>query len=366
VTARAALVLAAAGLASCAPKGGGRGGFGGFAVPVEVAEVRTQTVRDAFRAVGTVEADENVRVVAEVAASVRALPFVEGQPVARGATLAQLDDREFRAESQRADAEHQLANANFERARKLFDQNAISQRELDDAHAALSVAEANASLARVKLEKSCIRAPFDGVVGQRLVSVGAYLNVGDAVVEMANLSMLKVTFAAPERMLSELKSGHEVSVSVPAFPAETFTGRVTVVNPIIDPDQRTVRLTARLPNPGRRLRPGMSANVTVSLAERAKALTVPDEAVFAEGDQLFVYVVKADSSVARAAIRIGTRDSSRVEVLSGLASGDRVVAAGHQKLYPGAKVMPVGMESAAGAAPPGAATAGGGKAKGKS
>jgi len=349
----APLLLAALSVA-CAPGAGGRGagGPGGFAVPVEVANVRSQTVRDAFRAVGSIEADENVRVVAEVAASVQSLPFAEGQTVAPGAVLAQLDDREFRAESQRNEAQRQLAQTNFDRARTLFEQKAISERERDDARAALSVAEANATLAKVRLEKTRIRAPFAGAVGQRLVSVGTYLHVGDAVVEMANLGTLKVTFAAPERLLGELKPGREVTVGVPAFPGEDFVGRVTVVDPILDPEQRTVRMAARLPNPGRRLRPGMSADVSVSLAERARALTIPDEAVFAEGNQTLVYVVKPDSTVARTAVVLGTRDSSRVEVVRGLMAGDRVVAAGHQKLYPGARVVPIGEEPpVAGAAP---------------
>ena len=150
----APMLLAAAFAGACAPGAGGpgAGGPGGFAVPVEVSEVRSQTVRDAFRAIGTIEAEENVRVVAEVAATVEALPFAEGRTVAPGAVLAQLDDREFRAESQRAEAQRQLAQTNFDRARTLFEQQAISERERDDARAALSVAEANATLAKVRFD----------------------------------------------------------------------------------------------------------------------------------------------------------------------------------------------------------------------
>jgi len=133
----------------------------------------------------------------------------------------------------------------------------------------------------------------------------------------------------------------------------TFTGHVTVVDPIIDPETRTVQLVGRVPNPGHRLKPGMSANVEVSLAERDNALMVPDEAVFAEGSQSYVYVVKADSTVARTAIQLGTRDSARVEVVRGLEAGQRVVSAGHQKLFEGAHVMPV-PDSAMGAEGPAA------------
>ncbi len=322
-------------------------------LPVEVAEVRARAVRDEFRAVGTIEADENIQVVSELNAVVRALPFTEGQHVAAGALLAQLDDREFRAEAERAEAERRQAASNHERSQKLAEQHLISPRELDDARAALDVAEANAALASARLDKTRIRAPFDGVVGTRLVSPGAYLKSGDAITNLARLAVLKVTFTAPERLMGTLNPGVPVSVSVPAFPGETFIGHVTVVDPILDPDTRTIRLLARIPNGAGRLRPGMSANVSVALAERPRALVVPDEAVFAEGDQSFVYVVNGDSTVTRAPIVLGSRDSMRVEVVRGLASGQRVVRAGYQKLFEGARVMPIAE------GPPGPGGAGG-------
>jgi hypothetical protein len=109
----------------------------------------------------------------------------------------------------------------------------------------------------------------------------------------------------------------------------------------LDPATRSVRIMARVTNTNGRLRPGMSADVTAVLRERANAVTVPDEAVFAEGEQFFVYSVKEDNTVARTAVTLGTRMAGAVEVLAGLEPGTRVVRAGHQKLFEGAKVMPV-------------------------
>ena len=220
----------------------------------------------------------------------------------------------------------------------------------------MKVAEANATLARVHLEKTHIRAPFEGVVGRRLTSVGAWLKPGDPVTDLARLSTLRVAFSAPERLLGELRPGRAVEVRTPAWPDRAFDGHVSVVDPIVDPVTRTVRMLAAVPNRGGVLRPGLSADVSVTLASRDRALTIPDEAVFAEGNASFVYVVKADSSVARTAVTLGTRDSSRVEVIHGLEAGQSVVRAGHQKLYDGAHVMPIG-----GGPPPGAAATAGGK-----
>ena len=246
---------------------------------------------------------------------------------------------------------------NHERVRQLFEQKAASPQELDDASAALKVAEANAQLAHARLGKTRIASPLDGMVGRRLVSPGAFLRVGDVITEVASVDRVKIRFAAPERYTAQLRTGSEVDITTTAQPGQIFVGQVNVVNPILDPTTRTVQLVAIAPNVGRRLRPGMSADVSATLAERPGALTIPDEAVFAQGDQNFVYVVSADT-VALRPIGIASRDSARVEVSRGLSAGDVVVRAGYQKLYPGAHVMAVPPGGPGAGAPAGGAAAG--------
>jgi membrane fusion protein (multidrug efflux system) len=331
-------------------------------MPVEVSEVRPRIARDQFRALGSLEAQESIEVAAEISAKVDEIVFAEGQAVAADDVLVRMDDRELHAEAERAQAQHALARTNYERSVKLREQNVISERELDDARTELKVAEANESYALARLDKTLVRAPWPGLIGRRRISPGAWLSPGDVITELARVDYMKVAFAAPERYLAQLKPGIPVEVWTPAFPGETFAGQVTVVDPIVDPRTRTVQMVARIPNLGRRLRPGMSANVAVTFSERPMALVVPDEAVFAEGTQNFVYQVGPDSSVARTAIGLGTRDSAFVEVLSGLEAGAVVVKAGHQKLFPGAKVMPISSAPMAGGPP---AAEGGEKAEEK-
>jgi membrane fusion protein (multidrug efflux system) len=343
--------------ASC---GGGGGGFQMPPVRVEVSAVQNEVVRDRFRALGTVEASEIVKVVSEVNAVARALPFAEGQPVRRAELLAQLDDAEIAAEALRAEALRDQARSSLDRVQQLHEQGAASPQERDDASAAFKVAEANLRLAEARLSKTRILSPLDGVIGRRLVSPGAFLRVGDPITEVAALDPVKVTFAAPERFAAHLRAGGTVQVTTTAYPGRRFAGHVQVVDPILDPGTRTVQLIATVPNRGRLLRPGMSADVSATLAERPAALTVPDEAVFAQGEQMFVYVVKPDSTVARQAVAIGSRDSARVEITHGLGAGDLVVRAGHQKLFDGARVQPVpegGVAAAPGAPPAPAAQA---------
>ncbi|HTO90199.1 MAG TPA: efflux RND transporter periplasmic adaptor subunit [Candidatus Sulfotelmatobacter sp.] len=337
-------------LTGCAP-GAGKTGFQMPPTPVEVATVQSRTVRDQFHALGGIASDEQIEVVSELSAVVEELTFVEGQAVEKGTQLARLDDREIRADAERAEAQREQAESNFKRSEKLLEQNAISPQEMDDAKTALKVADANEALAKARLDKTRIRAPFSGLVGRRRVSPGAYLREGEVITDLARVDEMKVTFAAPERYAGLLRPGIAVDAMAPAFPSQHFPGRITVVDPVIDPDTRTVQLVAKLPNPERRLRPGMSANVSVTFAERPGALVVPDEAVFAEGTQSFVFLVKRDSTVSKAPVRLGTRDSARVEILHGLEAGQVVVRAGHQKLYDGAHVMPVGAAGDSGGGP---------------
>jgi membrane fusion protein (multidrug efflux system) len=146
-------------------------------------------------------------------------------------------------------------------------------------------------------------------------------------------------------------------VTTVVFPGKEFRGAVNVLDPILDAATRSARLSARIPNPQGELRPGMSADVTAVIAERMQAVTVPDEAVFAEGDRNFVFVVQPDSTVVRKPVKLGARQPGRVEVREGLQGGEKVVRAGHQKLYEGAKVSPVEAAAAPAAAgtPAGAA-----------
>jgi membrane fusion protein (multidrug efflux system) len=342
---RAAAALALALLAGCSA--GPRGGFKMPPVPVEVSDVQAQAVTDRFHAVGTIDADETVRMVTEIAAVARELPFNEGQTVAQGALIAHLEDSDLKAEAARAEALRDQAQTNLRRIQQLSDQHAASPQELDDARSALKVAEANDALARTRAAKAVIRSPLSGVVGRRLVSPGAYLAVGQPITDVASIDVMKIAFSSPEKYLSQLHRGAPVEIAVTAYPGRTFAGTISVVDPIIDPVSHTVQLVARIPNKGRLLRPGMSADVNATLGRRANALVVPDEAIFAEGDQSFVYVVKPDSTVMRQAVSIGIRDSTQAEITQGLKSGDRVVRAGYQKLFDTAKVMPLPSAQAA-------------------
>ncbi len=344
---RSVRAVAFAGALALSGCGGGQGGPGGGGfemppTPVETAPASVGVVSDVFTTVGTLEAAETVEVVAEISGKVVRAPFREGDPIAKGAVIVQLDDEALDAEYRRAEALRDQRKATYDRVKHVVEAKAGAPQDLDDAEAALRVADAEAALARVHLSKARIVAPFAGVIGPRAVSPGSYVGAGDPIAEMAQITEMKVRFNLPERYLAEVRRGAEVTIVTPAFPGREVTGRVDVVDPIVDPATRNVRVIARVPNPDGRLLPGLSADVRLVMAQRDSALTVPAEAVIGEGNQFFVYRVGEDGSVARAVVQLGTRLADAVEIVSGLEAGDIVVRAGHQKLYPGAKVMPVG------------------------
>ncbi len=318
----------------------------GFTFPptaVEIAQVKVQKMIDKFEAVGTIEAIDEITVVSEIDASVISLPFDEGGYIKKGDIIAQLDDSQLAAEVSRNEALYNQSKASYNRIKSIVEQNVGTPQNLDDALAALKVAEANLQLAKTRLSKTKIVAPFDGIVGARKVSVGTFLRTGQEITQLANLDQIRVIFSVPERFLGQLKRNAEVTVYSTVYPGYEVKGRIIAIEPILDSGTRNVQVVAKVLNPGRKFHPGMSANVVVVLNERPDALTVPNEAVFANGNQSFVYVINPDSTVAAVPVTLGLQMQDVVEVVQGLEEGKQVVKAGHQKLYPGAKVMPVMM-----------------------
>ncbi len=261
---------------------GGGGGFSMPPMPVQTADVAAGTVENRYSVVGTLEAVEAITVVAEISGRVVALPFREGQPIARGALIAQLDDTELAAEVARAEAQVAQRQSSYDRIRLVADQGAGTPQDLDDADAALKIAAADLAMVRARLAKTRITAPFAGITGARKVSVGAYLTGVVPITDLARIDELRVVFTAPERMLSHLQQGSPVTITTTAYPDHVLQGTIDVIDPSLDPDTRAAHIVARVNNPDRLLRPGMSANVSVILESRDQAMTVPSEAVFVQ------------------------------------------------------------------------------------
>lgn len=316
-------------------------------ISVEISDVGTRDMRDIVDLVGQLEAEEAVLIKPETKGVIASVEFIEGQQVTAGTLLFRLRDEEQRARLQEADANLLLAGEQHERAKTLLAQRSLSQDELDRALANRDAAKARRDLARVALDRMAIRAPFDGVLGARLVSPGDRVDSNAVLVSIDAITRLRLLFSLPEVAVPLARVGVPVELTVAARPGETFNGDVYFVAPALDAANRRLLLKALVPNPEHKLRPGMFATIRVEVARHPNALVVPEAAIAYDTGGPYVWLLNADQTANRARVTIGLRSEGHVEITAGLAAGNRIVSGGTHKVTAGAPLQ-------AAAPPPGA------------
>lgn len=364
----AVLIACLAGLAGCgdqdpAAAGPGAGGPpGGMQLPVEAVTIQPQPLAGGLQTVGSLRADESVVVRPEVAGRISRIHFTEGGRVAAGQPLFTLDGSLAQASLNEASANLENSRRAAGRAGELVDEKLIARADFDTARAALGVDQARVASARTALSKMTLRAPFSGQIGLREVSVGEVVNAGQDLVTLVRMDPMEVDFSVPEAAIAQLRNGQTVVVSVDAYPGEEFTGEVVAIDPVVDPNSRSAKLRAQIPNPDARLRPGQFAQLRINTGSgRADALLVPEQALMQDGATRFVYTV-VDGKAKKTVVRTGTRVPGKFQVLEGLKPGDVVITAGQGKpmMQDGmpVAVLPAGDAPAAPEAPAAAPVAG--------
>ena len=324
-----------------APPGAGGGPPQEMKLAVEAVTLQPETLARGLSTVGTLRADESVVVRPEIIGKISRIHFNEGQRVTAGAPLFSLDASVLGADVNEARATLENARRANARVGQLADQQLISRSDADKARADLGVSQARLAATSAQLAKTSIRAPFGGVIGLRDVSVGEVVSPGQALVNLVRLDPMEVDFSVPESELTRIATGQKVSVSVDAFAGELFDGEVAAIEPVIDANSRSVKLRARINNPGYKLRPGQFARVALGTAQQqGTALLLPEQALMQEGATRFVYTI-VDGKAKRVEIKTGQRVPGKVEVVSGLRAGDQVITAGQTKpmMHDGMGVM---------------------------
>lgn len=316
-------------------KGPGKGGMP--PTLVDTYTVVSREVPNTLKAVGSIRAIESIEVRPEVSGKIVGIHAVDGQLVKAGALLFSLDSDVERAAYNEAMANVRASERNRPRITELASKQLISKVDADNALNASEVNLAQAQSAKARLEKRSIRAPFEGVIGLRQVSVGAYVNAGQSLVELVRLNPLEVEFQVPESQVMRISAGQTVRIQLDAFPTESFDGIVTAVAPSVQVTGRSAPVRARLNNRDGKLVPGQFAEVLVDLEKAAPALMVPEQAIWPSGDQKMVYVVKSGKAQL-VPVSLGERIPGWVVVQTGLNPGDVVITAGQMKLFPGAAV----------------------------
>jgi len=310
-----------------------------WAEPLEVivAGVEQRRIADPIEALGTLRANESAALSATITETVSEIRFTDGQRVERGDVLLAMTNREQLAELAATRAEVREAERQFERVQELAARDQEPRSLLDERRRALDTARARLLGVEARLGDRLIKAPFDGVVGLRNVSVGSLLTPGTVVTTIIDDSVMKLDFPVPELFMASVRRGLPVRARTRAYPEATFTGQVSSLSNEVDPVTRAFQVRAEIPNPERRLRPGMLMTVRMESAPRA-ALLIPEEGLLSRGREHFVMRIadRGGEPVAeRVAVEIGVRRVGEVEITRGLSAGDRIVTHGGFRLSDG-------------------------------
>lgn len=354
-----AALFAASAMTACKPaqpKADAAAAAAGAAAPVRAVKVARQRVTEKINYTATLEAWRKITITPEAGGKIARINVQEGDRVAAGQLLAEMDTESIRLQLKQAEAGQAVAQAaeadarrNKERLDRLFSENAVSaqQREqvqlaYESAAAQLEQARAAVNLARYTLDQSLMKAPFAGIIASKNAEVGDVINpmmggsYGSAagVLTLVDYGRIKLVVEVSQGDIGRIRKGQPARLTVGYAPGRVFQGEVTVVNLAADPATRKFGLEVRVDNPDLTLRPGTFGNLVLEVESHENALAVPQKAVL---DNAYVYVVEGGKAV-RKAVTLGLENTTAVEVLSGLAEGDLVIVEGNYGLEEGTAV----------------------------
>lgn len=382
-----AVALLGLGLAACGSEGDregqasggrGRGRFGGrqstAAVPVKVEAVTRQGISEYILANTTLEAFQWVDVRSRTSGQVVEILKEEGDPVAVGSVIVRLDADAARLQVTQMEVDYEDARRVFQRDEKMYERKLVSDEWYENSRTRVDRTHTQFEQAKLNLSYTTIASPVKGVVTIRNVEVGNMVTNNQVVCSVADFDPLLARIRIPEKNIEKIAVGQGARITVESSPGKTFGGRVKMISPVVDPESGTIKVTIEIPEEKTGiLRPGMFASVYIITETRENALVIPKKALVlqGEGDQIFVYETNEETGIGRAVrkkIKVGFTDNERLEVLSGLSEGERVITVGQDGLRPGTGVRLVGEAVVASAsreeAPAGRPGGGGGGRRG--
>ena len=309
-------------------------------VAVKMVPVLLAEFIESVEAVGTARANEQVVITSKYSDLVDEIYFDDGERVKKGAKLVKLNNQEELAKVNELKANLSESQAHLKRLSELLASRATSKSLVEQQEAKTKAIEAQLVSARAKLNDLTIRAPFAGVLGFREASKGAYIDAGDVITSLDDLSIIKVDFHLPERLLTHIHVGQQVSAVNSAYKDKEFIGKITAIDSRIDSSTRSIKVRATISNKALKLHPGMLLNISV-LLQVENILQLPESSIIPIEDIHYVFVEKEGKAI-RKAIKIGRRHPGVVEVLSGLVEGEHVVVEGALKLRDGSAVSIIG------------------------
>jgi len=314
---------------------------------VATAMARYEDWQPQTQVVGSFRPVRGADLSVEVPGIVDQVSFDSGGDVEAGAQILKLRDGDDVAKLRTLEAARDLAQSNFDRDQAQMQRQLISRAQFDVTAATLQSSQAQVAEQQAIVAKKTLRAPFAGHLGIRSVNAGQYIAPGTVVVTLQALDPIFLDFFLPQQQLSQIKIGQNVNVKVDAYPNQTFTGKITTIDPKVDPATRNVAVRATMPNPDRKLLPGMFANADISTGAMQRYITLPQAAIIFNPYGNMVYLLQEATddkgnktlTARQTVVSTGGTRGDQIAVLSGLKEGDVVVSAGQMKLQNGAAVV---------------------------
>jgi len=323
---------------------GDAAGKGPEAVPVEVAVATRRPIAASYSGTAPLEARGESQVIAKTSGVALMVMAEEGQHVRAGQVLLRLDSARAALQAAQTASQMRKLESNYARSRQLAEQKLISANDIDQIKYDLENARAANRLANLELSYANVTAPISGVIAQRSIKPGNFVQINTPIFRIVDTSRLEATLNVPERELETLKAGLPVLLQVDALPGKTFTGSVDRVAPVVDSGSGTFRVICAFDGGGM-LQPGMFGRVRIDYDNRANALVVPRLALLDDEGDPAVFAIRAGKAV-RVPVKLGYLDGEWAEVRSGIALGDQVVIAGKTALRDGSVVQVLGAANA--------------------
>jgi membrane fusion protein (multidrug efflux system) len=306
-------------------------------LPIEVLVVKSSSLDNKLVVTGSVLANESLELKSEESGKITGLYFREGKRVKKGELLLKINDEEIRAQLEKERYNQKLNQDIENRQRKLLEKDAISQEEYDNALNRLNTNTADLKLLEAQLDKRQISAPFDGVIGLRYISDGAYVTPNTVIATLYNISPAKIEFAVPGRYSTQVRPGQKILFTI-ENDTQDFVGEVYAIEPRIDPTTRTLKIRALAENSKGLLLPGQFVKVGLILSSVSNAILVPTEAVIPDLNNHKVFVIEGGKAK-EVKVETGMRTETKLEILSGLKPGDSLITTGILQLRAGMAVQ---------------------------
>ena len=306
-------------------------------IGVEAKKVITGTTLREVKSIGTLKANAEVVIKAEISGKIAEILFEEGSKVHKGDTLIKFEDDLYKAEKDKYEAEYTMMKAEYERVDNLYKQKVGSKKAYDEAFAKMQSAQAQLSSATAQLARTVIKAPFDGTIGilKGSVTPGNMVQQQTELVYMVDNSMMKVEFSVPAKYIDDVAPGQNVEITVDAYSGKTFSGTVDAIDSEVDTKNHSVLVKAIIPNKNGYLRHGMFANVRLVTGEKSGVVLIDEDALLREGSIEYVWVIDEKGRAYRKRVLSGSKDINGVEIVAGLREGETVVTTGQLKLSEG-------------------------------